>query len=657
MKNMKKKGFTLVELLVVIAIVAILAVVSVVGYTAFINKAHESNDRSLVAQLNKTLTGAEFDGPHGAFEAVRASGFDVAKIEATANDQAILWDNTAKEFFYTADESRTGDIWIVDDAVSDAYNTYYVGTADIDFDGATKIIVYTNDPEQNIKIDAPEAHVEHEGKAGTIEVLAVADNSYYENGMVSNLEITAGKVVINGTVAKVVIVEGATANVSLAAGSEVVNFIVNSTSAPVVVDAKATVGSVATEKEEIVSQLGTIVDGADDVIVDTVVDASKISDFAGGFGTPDFPYIIETAQQLVNISNHYDTYNYYKVAAGVTSLDLTGVGKIYLNGSFDGNGVQITNLTTALFERVGYQNSVETIKISNLTATMNNTDGRALVRNIYNAGNTIFENVTLHGYIEGQYNMGSFYNYGTANYDGTGADYTVEFINSKSDMTIVCTSGNVAGGFLGHSYEGAGNSFTLKIDANSAYTGKILTTNGKGNLYFAMTSDYNNALNKFIINGNEVKFDNGHIPAAENCGKITVVAPVKGETGYTVTPVENAVKFVVFVAPQVTAYDENGEKIANKAGMTWSFVYAEPEVSGTDAVKVLDLITSASIVNGTDHEYGYELKDGVLTIYSGRSDNYASGWVTLQVSQYDANGNLLATGSLNVHTFEEPSAE
>ena len=177
MKNMKKKGFTLVELLVVIAIVAILAVVSVVGYTAFINKAHESNDRSLVAQLNKTLTGAEFDGPHGAFEAVRASGFDVAKIEATANDQAILWDNTAKEFFYTADESRTGDIWIVDDAVSDTYNTYYVGTADIDFDGATKIIVYTNDPELNIKIDAPNAHVEHEGKAGTIEVLAVADNS------------------------------------------------------------------------------------------------------------------------------------------------------------------------------------------------------------------------------------------------------------------------------------------------------------------------------------------------------------------------------------------------------------------------------------------------------------------------------------------------
>ena len=46
MKNAKKKGFTLVELLVVIAILAILASVSVVGYTAFIDKANESNART-----------------------------------------------------------------------------------------------------------------------------------------------------------------------------------------------------------------------------------------------------------------------------------------------------------------------------------------------------------------------------------------------------------------------------------------------------------------------------------------------------------------------------------------------------------------------------------------------------------------------------------
>ena len=52
MKKTNFKGFTLVELLVVIAILAILATVSVVGYTSFIERAHMSNDTSLIHQLN-----------------------------------------------------------------------------------------------------------------------------------------------------------------------------------------------------------------------------------------------------------------------------------------------------------------------------------------------------------------------------------------------------------------------------------------------------------------------------------------------------------------------------------------------------------------------------------------------------------------------------
>ena len=55
MKNMKKKGFTLVELLVVIAIIAVLATVSVVGYTVFINRANMSADQQAVTQMNDLL--------------------------------------------------------------------------------------------------------------------------------------------------------------------------------------------------------------------------------------------------------------------------------------------------------------------------------------------------------------------------------------------------------------------------------------------------------------------------------------------------------------------------------------------------------------------------------------------------------------------------
>ena len=48
---MKTKGFTLVELLVVIAILAILATVSVVGYTSFINRANDSVAMQELTQL------------------------------------------------------------------------------------------------------------------------------------------------------------------------------------------------------------------------------------------------------------------------------------------------------------------------------------------------------------------------------------------------------------------------------------------------------------------------------------------------------------------------------------------------------------------------------------------------------------------------------
>ena len=61
MKNNKKRGFTLVELLVVIAILAILATVSVVGYTSFIESAAVSNDENVAAQLNNFMIAIKAD--------------------------------------------------------------------------------------------------------------------------------------------------------------------------------------------------------------------------------------------------------------------------------------------------------------------------------------------------------------------------------------------------------------------------------------------------------------------------------------------------------------------------------------------------------------------------------------------------------------------
>ena len=55
MKKNNKKGFTLVELLVVIAILAILATVSVVGYTSFTQKAKDSNAQTELVQARDII--------------------------------------------------------------------------------------------------------------------------------------------------------------------------------------------------------------------------------------------------------------------------------------------------------------------------------------------------------------------------------------------------------------------------------------------------------------------------------------------------------------------------------------------------------------------------------------------------------------------------
>ena len=366
--------------------------------------------------------------------------------------------------------------------------------------------------------------------------------------------------------------------------------------------------------------------------------------FVGGKGTADAPYLINEASQLMSISD-YDEYTYFKVADGVETLDMTGVGKIKLNGSFDGNGVTMNNLTTALFQSVGKSGVAQNIKISNLTANVNVTDGSALVKNIYNSGETTFENVTLHGYIEGQYNMGSFYNYGTANAgDSDGADYTVNFVNTKSDATLVCTTGNAIGGMLGHGFEGASYKLSINMDANSGYTGDMYTT-GTATCYKVMAMCSHAT---YVLNGTEVSRYNDTYPSAT----LNKIAPTAGPDGYYVTPDDDVDHYVVYLNSQLTAYDANGNKIANKAGMTWN-LGKETIASGLDG-KVFDLITSANIVNDTANDLGYAMNNGELTIYSGRSDNYASGWVTLQVNQYDANGVLLATGIITVHTFAEP---
>ena len=59
MKNLKKKGFTIVELVIVIAVVAILAAVLIPTFVNLTKKANISADQQAVRHMNTVLTTAQ----------------------------------------------------------------------------------------------------------------------------------------------------------------------------------------------------------------------------------------------------------------------------------------------------------------------------------------------------------------------------------------------------------------------------------------------------------------------------------------------------------------------------------------------------------------------------------------------------------------------
>ena len=96
MKKKMKKGFTLVELLVVIAILAVLATVSVVGYTSFITKANNSNALTELKQAQEVILSQLIDATGSADGEMKAGGV------------VFTYDSAAGKITFTGTESSEG---------------------------------------------------------------------------------------------------------------------------------------------------------------------------------------------------------------------------------------------------------------------------------------------------------------------------------------------------------------------------------------------------------------------------------------------------------------------------------------------------------------------------------------------------------------------
>ncbi len=248
MKRTNKKGFTIVELVIVIAVIAILAAVLIPTFTNLIKKANVSSDTQLVRNLNTALTtDAALNGKHetmqDALDAVNESGFDLAKIMNTkATDNVILWDSENDIFCYLNDdvvtyipESTSGTLletgsyklWKIysnkDEMASETYSAYLTGEGweeSIAIDGkgldvgevasittinynnttgeAKQVIIRTNSFETVLTVDAIEDEVSHFGNCNYINIIRIKMGTFEEFGNVlGSIKLAFGKVNVN----------------------------------------------------------------------------------------------------------------------------------------------------------------------------------------------------------------------------------------------------------------------------------------------------------------------------------------------------------------------------------------------------------------------------------------------------------------------------
>ena len=282
MNRNSKKGFTIVELIIVIAVIAVLAAVLIPTFSNLIQKANEAKDTALVSNLNKGLkmSGKSFTTMHEALQAVEENvGVNVEKISAVATDSEILWDSVNNCFVYLKSgdtkptyipdsqktpigETELYKYWKIVDATDSTikYSQYLAGDnhneaviVNTGFDAGKNAnlvsVTYTNTDSQSVVIrtnggelvvDAGNATVAHYGAANYVNIKNVYKDSFHEYGVAAVVRIEQGHFVAEAT-AKVINLNVASSEVKITEtdGAKVVGYSKDNESVTVTVNGTA----------------------------------------------------------------------------------------------------------------------------------------------------------------------------------------------------------------------------------------------------------------------------------------------------------------------------------------------------------------------------------------------------------------------------------
>ena len=146
MKKLNKKGFTIVELVIVIAVIAILAAVLIPTFSGVIAKANLSADQQAITNMNKyaALGNAEskFENPSDVVKAMYSYGFNDGKMETYSDGFNYVYNFEENKMYLVDDEDKV----VYPDADVDKNKLwgFYYNAAESKIGGITNYIAMAN---------------------------------------------------------------------------------------------------------------------------------------------------------------------------------------------------------------------------------------------------------------------------------------------------------------------------------------------------------------------------------------------------------------------------------------------------------------------------------------------------------------------------------
>lgn len=622
--NKNRKGFTIVELVIVIAIIAILAAVLIPTFASLIAKANVSADTQLVRNLNTALTTEKAGGENNktmndALKMAKNAGYDIDRIVSKSgnnigwdskNDRFVLIDAKNDTYIYPTDAGSNAqkvqnavdyfvisktipetakqkysiylskDATLADGTVNisvgfDAGENTNVKTVNYTSEATQDVIIRTNSTNTVLTVSAKNSTVKHYDVVGKVSILAVASKSYHEFGEVQgNIELADGRVVMES---------GSKASaVKITATTETIN-----SGATIKVDSTAASTVAVVVPEDVKTALegkGGKID-ASNVVTDSTVIAN-MDKFAGGLGTEDSPYLIATVEQWNTFAKAEYAYSNLNWLV-ISDLDFTNASIAYVekfNGKINFNGHTLKGFSS---KQLAYEEflfkyvvgaTIENLNVYDVALIYEtNYDGSKH----YNDATTLLRNINTYGslFVEDNNTTPFIFDVDSGK---------VEFNNCDNYMTVSNTGNACAGLYVGTVWHYVDEIKFIDCDNygnlvhTAGYSSMLISNGGSG----AAADGKNSAGKAFsdilvvsnchnygviigvtgadLVNGhskfNELKYD-GLVNA---CLCITKTPTVINEYNGTLAlnTVNGATSYQITYTFWETAFDNNGEKVS-----------------------------------------------------------------------------------------------